>query len=170
MKKVLILATIALAVIGMAGSVFAATANSNVTINATVNTACTAINGNNLTIAIDPSAGTNANSVGGNTTVQCANAQAVTVTASSANNGGVPSGVSPLAGLLKAPGKNDIPYSFYFAPNLTGLGLGGAAYDLAIVTGTGNAGLGTGAVVVAADAAVAQVGAYTDQVTVTITY
>lgn len=170
MKKVLILATIAMAVISMAGRVLAATSNANVTINATVNTACTAINANNLTIAIDPAAAVNANSVGGNTTVQCANTQPVTVTASSANNGAVPTGASPLAGLLKAPGKTDIPYNFYFAPNLTGLGLGGAAYDLVIVAGTGNAGLGTGAVVLASDAALAQVGAYTDQVTVTISY
>jgi spore coat protein U-like protein len=174
MKKVVVLAVLAIAVIGIAGSAFAlTTANANVQINATVGTNCTAISANNLTLPIDVAAGvggTESDSIGNNTTVQCVNGTAVAVTASSVNNGGAPSATGQLAGLLKAPGHTDIPYTLYFANSLTGLGLGGAAYDMTIVTGNGSAAMTTGAVVAAAAAAAAQAGAYTDQVTVTISY
>ncbi len=165
MKKILVLITIALVVIGMAGSAFAATETGNVTINANVTTNCTAIAPSNLLITMDGTGGEK-DSSGGNTTVQCTNATSHAVTASSANNGGVP-GPSPLTGLLRSVGHPDITYNLYFHDPVIGLGFGGIAYDAVIINGTGAAGL-TGAVVMASGTE--EAASYSDTVTLTLTY
>ncbi len=169
MKKIIVIAAVALAVMGMAGSALAVTtAPVSLTINATVSQNCTPIAPSTLTLAVDPTLLGEVDSTGGDTTVQCViNGSQYTVDAVSAGSGN--SGVSGvLVGRLKAGGASDIPYTLYYRPSFAGQGIGSA---VPIIFGVGSSIAQHGAVIGSGAASAATAGApYTDQVTLTISY
>lgn len=169
MKKILVLA-IAVAVIGMAGSAFAATAGTaNVTINATVTQNCTAISAGNLFLTIDPTTAFEVDSAGNNTKIQCTSGAPYTVNAASAGSGNN-SSTGTLVGHLTAGGLSDIPYTLYFTSGFNGTGIGAAGNDIVLIFGAGNSVTSHGVVVTTADANTAQLGSYSDTVTLTVSY
>jgi spore coat protein U-like protein len=172
MKKVLVLAVIAVVVIGMgmAGSAIAATAGTaDVTINATVTQNCTAISAANLSLTIDPTTAFEVDSAGNNTKIQCTSGAPYSVNAASAGSGNN-SSTGTLVGRLTAGGLGDIPYTLYFTSSFSGTGVGGAGNDVVLIFGAGNSVTSHGVVVAATDANDAELGSYADTVTLTVSY
>jgi len=137
-------------------------ATANVTISSTVAVQCGAISAANLTLAIDPSAGTQANSTGGNTTVQCTKTTPFTVAAAGLNGSTTGVGGTLNGNLSKGSGA-DIPYALTYTSSFTGAGFGSAT-PTTLITGTG------GAIVTATNVQAAEAGSYSDTVTLTISY
>ena len=164
MKKILLTAVVAVVVMFMAGSAFAASQSANVPITATVGaTACKAIAAGTLSLLVSDVSDTvtPVNSTGVATTIQCQNGQAsTTITASSLNAGGAPTSVSPLAGML-VNGPDTLAYSLTFATSITGIGYGGSGKNLTLI----NAGAAT-----TTPTGNEPAGVYTDTVTITVNY
>jgi len=157
-------AVIALSGLFMTGVVMAATVTPapTVSVSGTVQSQCgQAVNGV-MSISIDPSAaGAQPLTITTNATVKCSNLRAVTVSAASGGSG-LSSGSGSLTGTMKN-GANAINYTLNFNNNLTGQGFG-AGKDVAIIIS------GHVAQTDAENAAYPAAGAYTDTVTLTITY
>ncbi|MGV8056525.1 MAG: spore coat protein U domain-containing protein [Smithellaceae bacterium] len=169
MKK-FVLAAVAVMLFALAGNTPAADiATGSVTVNATVNAKCGSITAGSLSLTIDPSMGGEIDSSGTSTTVQCTKSQVFNVSVSSAGGGGVASTSGTLSGKLKAAGLNDIPYTLYFTKSFTGGGLG-TATPTTIIAAAGSSGGTSGVVVSATDAQAAQAGAYSDTITLTVSY
>lgn len=169
MKKILVAVTVAVAVMVMAGSAFAAIATSgDVTVNATVSSGCSAVAGGPFALAIDPVALGGADVIStavAPATVQCVKhnvAGFFTVDAYSAGSA-LTSNTGSLTGSLKAIGLTPIPYTLTFTASFDGSGFGGPARNVSLI-------LAGGVKVLNADALAAEFGSYTDTVTLTVNY
>jgi hypothetical protein len=168
MKKILVAAAVAVVVLVMAGSAFAAIATSgDVIINATVASGCSAIAGGPLNLAIDPVTlgAADVISTGTPATVQCVKHNVVgyfTVDAYSAGSA-LTSNTGSLTGSLTNAPLTPIPYTLTFTAAFDGNGFGGPARNIALI-------LAGGVTVLNANALAAEFGSYSDTVTLTVNY
>jgi hypothetical protein len=167
MKKILAAVAVLVAGIVMAGSAFALVATSgDVSVTATVASGCSAIAGGPINLAIDPVTigAANVTSTGTPATVQCVkhNVPYFSVDAYSAGSA-LTSNTGALTGSLKSGLLTPIPYTLTFTSSFDGNGFGGPARNISLI-GAG------GVTVLNADALVAEFGAFTDTITLTVNY
>ncbi len=170
MKKILLVAAIALVVIAMAGNSYAGNVTNNtISLSAAVTGKCAPIVPGSLTIVIDPAAGT-ATSSGTDTTVQCSKnmpTSLVTVNGIGKSDGTTGSGTANTSGLysgfLVAGSGKAIGYTLAFNNSFTGNGFG-ANTPTTLINAS------SAFTVDPTTANLAEVATYTDTITVTVAY
>lgn len=171
MKKILLVAAIAVVVVVMAGNSYAAgsVTNNTISLSAAVTGKCSPIVPGSLTIVIDPATGT-ATSSGTDTTVQCSKnmpTSLVTVNGIGKSDGTTGSGTANTSGLysgfLVAGSGKAIGYTLAFSNTFTGNGFG-ANPPTTLINAS------SAFTVDPTTAYLAEVATYGDTITVTVAY
>lgn len=164
MKKILIVATVMVFVIAMAGGAFAgAVAGPIVPVNATVSEKCIVSTNGSINVALDPSLAGAAQTW---TVIQpqakCTKTPGVTTAAVSVTGNGPADSTGNFVSFLHQGGYADIPYTFTYNQKVAGNGFGSGA-DV-------NFGISASITDSAVAAATYSTTPYTDTVTMTLTY